>query len=43
VLRARVAHAIEFETWRSLVRQQGLSRNEAVEAMVDLVRAAHRA
>jgi AcrR family transcriptional regulator len=43
VLRARAAHAIEFETWRSLVRQQGLSRNEAVEAMVDLVRAAHRA
>jgi AcrR family transcriptional regulator len=40
-VRARVAHAVEFETWRSLVRRQGLSRDDAVEAMVDLVRAAH--
>jgi AcrR family transcriptional regulator len=41
-VRARVAHAVEFETWRSLVRRQGLPRNDAVEAMVDLVHAAHR-
>jgi len=41
-VRARVAHAVEFETWRSLVRRQGLSRNDAADAMVDLVRAAHR-
>jgi AcrR family transcriptional regulator len=41
-VRARVAHAVEFETWRSLVRRQGLSRNDAVEAMVDLIDAAHR-
>jgi AcrR family transcriptional regulator len=41
-LRARVAHAVEFETWRSLVQRRGLSRNEAVDAMADLVGAAHR-
>ncbi len=41
-LRARVGHAVEFETWRSLVRRRRLSRNEAVEAMVELVRAAYR-
>lgn len=40
-VRARVAHAVEFETWRSLVRRQGLSRNQAVDAMVDLISAAH--
>ena len=41
-LRARVGHAVEFETWRSLVRRGGLSQREAVEAMVDLIHAAHR-
>lgn len=40
-LRARVGHALEFETWRSL-RRHGLSQNEAVDAMVDLVGSAHR-
>src|SRR5215831_11572785 len=38
--RARVAaaigHAISFPTWRSLVRQNGLSDQEAVALMVDL-------
>lgn len=34
---AAVGHAISFETWRSLVRQQGLSDEEAVELMVCLV------
>jgi AcrR family transcriptional regulator len=39
--RARVAaaigHATAFETWRSLVRQQGLAQDEAVELMVRAV------
>jgi AcrR family transcriptional regulator len=39
-IRARVGHAIEFETWRSLVRRQGLSQRAAVDAMVELVRGA---
>jgi hypothetical protein len=36
-VRAAVGHALEFETWRSLVRRQGLSRRQAVEAMLALV------
>ena len=44
--RARVAaaigHAIAFSTWRSLAREQGLDRNEAVELMTRLVAAATR-
>ncbi|HVO54591.1 MAG TPA: helix-turn-helix domain-containing protein [Solirubrobacterales bacterium] len=38
--RAAIGHALAFETWRSLVREQGLSQEEAVELMVAL--AAHR-
>lgn len=34
--RAAIGHALEFETWRSLVRRQGLSRRSAVDAMVRL-------
>jgi AcrR family transcriptional regulator len=34
--RAAVGHALEFETWRSLCRGQGLSRSAAVELMVSL-------
>ncbi len=34
--RAAIGHALEFETWRSLVRRQGLSRTAAVEMMVQL-------
>jgi AcrR family transcriptional regulator len=34
--RAAIGHALEFETWRSLVRRQGLSRPAAVDAMVRL-------
>ena len=30
VERAAIAHALEFETWRSLVRRQGLSRDQAI-------------
>lgn len=40
VVRAVVGHAVEFETWRSLVRRNGLSDAEAVEAMLSLARAA---
>jgi AcrR family transcriptional regulator len=36
-VRAAIGHALEFETWRSLVRRQGLSRREAVDAMMRLV------
>lgn len=35
--RAAIGHALEFETWRSLVRRQGLSRGAAVDLMVRLV------
>ncbi len=35
---AAIAHALEYETWRSLVRRQGLDRGEAVEMGVRLVR-----
>jgi AcrR family transcriptional regulator len=31
--RAAIGHALEFETWRSLVRRQGLSQKQAVDAM----------
>lgn len=34
---AAVGHAIAFETWRSLVRQQGLTEENAIELMVRLV------
>lgn len=37
-LLAAIGHALDFQTWRSLVRQQGLSDGEAVELMVRLVR-----
>jgi AcrR family transcriptional regulator len=36
-VRAAIGHALDFETWRSLVRRQGLSRKQAVDAMVSLV------
>jgi AcrR family transcriptional regulator len=37
--RAAIGHALSFETWRSLVREQGLSGEEAVELMATLVAA----
>lgn len=37
LVHAAIAHAVEFETWRSLVRRQGLSQTQAVAAMVDFV------
>ena len=36
-VRAAIGHALEFETWRSLARRQGLSRTQAVDAMARLV------
>ena len=36
-VRAAIGHALEFETWRSLVRRQGLSQAQAVDAMVRFV------
>ena len=40
-IRARIGHALEFETWRSL-RRHGLSQTQAVEAMVEFVGAERR-
>jgi AcrR family transcriptional regulator len=34
---AAIGHAFEFETWRSLVRRQGLTRPQAVDVMMRLV------
>jgi AcrR family transcriptional regulator len=39
LVRAAIGHALEFETWRSLARRQGLARRQAVDAMLRLVRA----
>ena len=36
-VRAAISHALEFETWRSLVRRNGLTRSQAVEAMLGFV------
>lgn len=35
---AAIGHAISFQTWRSLVREQGLEDAEAVELMIGMVR-----
>ena len=39
-VRAAVAHAISFPTWRSLVREHGLREREAIALLTSLVRAA---
>ena len=36
-VRAAIGHALAFETWRSLVRREGLTRRQAVDAMLQLV------
>ena len=36
-VRAAIGHALDFETWRSLVRRQGLTRAQAVDAMARFV------
>jgi AcrR family transcriptional regulator len=38
LLLAALGHALDFQTWRSLVRQQGLGDEQAVEVMVRMVR-----
>ena len=38
-VRAAVGHSLELETYRSLVLRQGLSRKQAVDAMLRLVTA----
>src|SRR5919199_3157902 len=39
-LEAAIALALELQTWRTLVRQQGLDDGRAIELMVGMVRAA---
>jgi AcrR family transcriptional regulator len=39
-VRAAIGHALDFRTWRSLVREQGLEDGEVVELMAALVAAA---
>ena len=36
-VRAAIGHALAFETWRSLVRRESLTRKQAVDAMLRLV------
>lgn len=38
LLEAALGHALDFQTWRSLVRQQGLEDEQVVELMVGMVR-----
>jgi AcrR family transcriptional regulator len=38
LLLATVGHALDFQTWRSLARQQGLNDEQAVEVMIGMVR-----
>jgi AcrR family transcriptional regulator len=38
VLLCALGHALDFQTWRSLARQQGLSDEQAIELMVGMVR-----
>jgi AcrR family transcriptional regulator len=42
-VRAAIGHALAFETWRSLAREQGLSRRAAVELMLGTVAAVESA
>ena len=37
MLLGAIGHALDFQTWRSLVRQQGLSDQQAVEAMAGMM------
>jgi AcrR family transcriptional regulator len=36
-IRAAIGHALELETWQSLVRRQGMTRRQAVDAMSSFV------
>jgi hypothetical protein len=42
LLRAVIGHAVEFETWRSLARREGLDDAVAADAMVSLARAVQK-
>jgi len=42
ILLGALGHALDFQTWRSLARQQGLSDEQAVELMTTMVRCAAR-
>ena len=42
MLTAAIGHVLDFETWRSLERRQGLSPERAVELAVGTVRCAAR-
>ncbi len=35
-----IGHALDFQTWRTIVRRQGLSDEQAIEVMVRMVRCA---
>ena len=37
ILRAVVGHAVHFYTWRSLVKDQGLSKTDAVQLMCEMI------
>jgi len=39
-VRAAIGHALDFATWRSLVRGQGLGDSVAISLMVRLVESA---
>jgi AcrR family transcriptional regulator len=41
-LAAAIAHALRFDTWRSLARTESLADTDAADLMVDLARAAAR-
>ncbi len=41
-LLAALGHALDFWTWRSLVREQGITDEEAIELMVGMVRCSVR-
>jgi AcrR family transcriptional regulator len=43
LLLAAIGHALDFEAWRSLVRQQCLDDEQAIEVMVGMVRCLVRA
>jgi hypothetical protein len=42
LLLAALGHALDFQTWRSLVREQDLDDEQAVGLMVNMVRCAVR-
>ena len=42
LLLAALGHALDFQTWRSLVRQRGLDDEQAIGLMVSMVRCAMR-